>query len=420
MDLRRGMQQAVDVVRSLEDEDLADAFWGESLGRDGGAERLRAVEQHIAGYAQQIEQVQARRAAAEEHLDGHHSHLDLMADELFELEEERERRLLEWVVERDETPRPALAQIMPWMRGFDDDQRFRQTLVRSLAASVLLGVLIPFIDLPIPERDEVIDVPERFAKLIEREQRAPRKVVPPVPQKAEEPEPKPKEITEEKVPETRPEVVDEPAPVVAPEKTAQEKVASKGILAFRDSLSNIANNAPSAQLGLKARINHAGAQASRPQRNMVTTQASGSSGGINLAAVSRDLGEGGGGMAGVQTGMVESSIAGAGGVERPLSQGGVAGRTDEEIQIVFDRYKAALYRLYNRELRKDPSLQGQIVLELTIEPEGSVSFIVVRSSDMDAPSLAQQVATRVGAFDFGAKDVPAITIVYPIDFLPTA
>ena len=40
------------------------------------------------------------------------------------------------------------------------------------------------------------------------------------------------------------------------------------------------------------------------------------------------------------------------GGDRPVA-GDVAipGRTDEEIQIVFDRYKAALYRLYNKELR---------------------------------------------------------------------
>jgi TonB family protein len=98
----------------------------------------------------------------------------------------------------------------------------------------------------------------------------------------------------------------------------------------------------------------------------------------------------------------------------------VAGRTDEEIQIVFDRYKASLYRLYNRELRKDPTLRGQMVLRLTIEPNGSVSMCELQSSDMNAPDLVQQVLERVRTFDFGAKDVGAITIVYPIDFLPAA
>jgi len=38
---------------------------------------------------------------------------------------------------------------------------------------------------------------------------------------------------------------------------------------------------------------------------------------------------------------------------------------------------------------------------------------------MKAPQLSAQVAARVKGFDFGAKDgVPAVTILYPIDFLP--
>jgi hypothetical protein len=156
---------------------------------------------------------------------------------------------------------------------------------------------------------------------------------------------------------------------------------------------------------------------------MITTQEPGSSGGINLASLSRDVGGGGGGQQidGVEVGRVASSIGTSGTSDRPLSGGASAGRTDEEIQIVFDRYKAALYRLYNRELRNDPTLRGQIVLQLTIEQDGTVSFCVVRSSDMRAPTLEQQVAERVRTFDFGAKtDVPPITILYPIDFLPAA
>jgi hypothetical protein len=86
---------------------------------------------------------------------------------------------------------------------------------------------------------------------------------------------------------------------------------------------------------------------------------------------------------------------------------------------VFDRYKAAFYRLYNRELRNNPTLQGKMVLRLTIEPDGSVSMCVLQSSDMDAPDLAAQVVSRTKTINFGAKDgVQAVTITYPIDFLP--
>ena len=154
---------------------------------------------------------------------------------------------------------------------------------------------------------------------------------------------------------------------------------------------------------------------------MVTTSAPGSSGGINLSSISRDVGGGGQAIEGVEVAQVASSIGGGDGPDRPLASGYAAGRTDEEIQIVFDRYKAALYRLYNRELRKDPTLRGQIILRMTIEPDGSVSLCQLQSSDMDAPVLAQQVVDRVKTFDFGAKeDIVAVTIIYPIDFLPAA
>ena len=118
-------------------------------------------------------------------------------------------------------------------------------------------------------------------------------------------------------------------------------------------------------------------------------------------------------------GRAKSAITSIGGGDRPLANGANASRTDEEIQIVFDRYKAQFYRLYNRELRKDPTLQGQMVLRLTIEPDGSVSMCKLQSSDMKAPDLAAQVVAIVLTINFGAKEgVQALTISYPIDFLP--
>jgi len=124
----------------------------------------------------------------------------------------------------------------------------------------------------------------------------------------------------------------------------------------------------------------------------------------------------------VDIGRASSGISGIGGEDRPKAGDGPGlYRTDEEIQIVFDRYKAAFYRLYNRELRNDPTLQGQMVLRLTIEPDGSVSMCMLQSTDMDAPDLASQVVRRVQNIDFGAKEgVLAMTIVYPIDFLPAS
>ena len=141
--------------------------------------------------------------------------------------------------------------------------------------------------------------------------------------------------------------------------------------------------------------------------------APGSSGGINLAELSRGVRRrqraAARALEGVQIARATSTIAGgSGGGARGVGRDGPPlGRTDEEIQIVFDRHKSALYRLYNRELRSDPTLKGQMVLRIRIEPDGSVTLCELQVTDMQAPQLVAQVVERVRTFDFGAKEVPA-------------
>jgi hypothetical protein len=107
------------------------------------------------------------------------------------------------------------------------------------------------------------------------------------------------------------------------------------------------------------------------------------------------------------------------GSSRPTSDGLAPGRTDEEIQIVFDRYKATLYRIYNRELRKDPTLRGKILMRISIEPDGAVSLCQMESTDLASPELVARIVERIKRFNFGPKEgVQKMTILYPIDFLP--
>ena len=223
------------------------------------------------------------------------------------------------------------------------------------------------------------------------------------------------------------------------EPKPESNVGKAGILALKEKFVSLAQDTVVVPLGADAR--HVAADdVGRPSsRSMLTSNAPGSSGGINLASLSRSVGGGGGGgggggngvgadggggsgIGGVGVGRAVSPITPITGADRPKARSGLgASRTDEEIQIVFDRYKASFYRLYNRELRNNPALKGQMVLRLTIEPDGSVSMCALVSTDMDAPDLATQVVGRVRTINFGAKEgVQAVTIVYPIDFLPAA
>jgi hypothetical protein len=194
------------------------------------------------------------------------------------------------------------------------------------------------------------------------------------------------------------------------------------------------NETPVAKLGTEARLSNKSPRVKGQavaQRSLVAIQAKGgSSSGISNAGVSRNIGNGnvdrlGGGGSGIGDGSgvgfvrVESAIADLEESSRPLSDGLAPGRTDEEIQIVFDRYKAALYRIYNKELRKDPTLRGKILMRIGIETSGAVSLCKVESTDLASPELVAKIVERIKRFNFGPKEgVLKMTILYPIDFLP--
>ena len=417
------LTQVCRALEELENIGAADLFWDSQEGQQERNERLANAGERIDAYSAEIAQTENRREAILEEIGGQNQELDEFHYELLDVVEEQERNRNEWLVERELTDLPKHNQVMPWTRGNEEDQRFRKSLLSSLATSVCVAIIFGSIALPIIEREQIIKVPERIARLVQQQRAQPK----PEPERQpvfEEELPEPEELVETLPDETPPEIMDQPAVANNEPVDTKEQVKSKGILAFRDSFAQSSNLRASTQIGSKARFSSAGIDATgRPSRAMVTTNAPGSSGGINLAAISRDVGGGGGGIEGVAISRVASSIGtgGNGSSDRPRSGGSFAGRTDEEIQIVFDRYKASLYRLYNRELRKDPTLRGQVILKLTIEPDGSVSFCILQSSDMKAPALAQQVVERVIGFDFGAKeDIVAVTIIYPIDFLPAA
>ena len=413
-------------LEQLDDLGATHLFWDDRVGPDDAAQRVRDARSKIDKHCEQIVRVEKQRYALIEKIGAQNLTLDCLHYDLTEIMELEEERQNEWRVERDEGELPQYEQVMPWSRGYEEDQRFRKSLGMSVAASFALAVLFSTVALPIIDRSTEIVVPERVAKLVQEipKPKEPEPVIEqPVPEE-EIPEPEEK-LVEELPDKIVPEVPEEPAMAAAEKPDAKEQVKTKGILAFRDSFANRASIRPSANLGSQARISNAGENAvGRPSRSMVSTNAPGSSGGINLADISRDVGGGGGGgMEGVAVSRVASSIGGGGGTgDRPTAGGGaMAGRTDEEIQIVFDRYKASLYRLYNRELRKDPTLRGQMVIRLTIEPDGTVSMCELQSTDMNSAVLSQQVVGRIGTFNFGAKeDIAAVTIIYPIDFLPAA
>lgn len=386
----------------------ADLFWGQ-LGEGASHEQhLERVRGSFAQFRKQLDAILQAKESIQKLIQKQQSRIDYLNEELLDLKEQEERAKYDYVIEREARALPYRPMVMPWSKNGEDERRFRKTLVLVLLFTITFGMLIPLWELPLPDKDEVVEIPEHLVKLIKKEKPKPK----PQEKKAEE---KPREKNEEKAP-----AKDTPKPTVAEKKVARKKAESSGILAFKDNFSDLLSDTPDTKLGASARLSNKGAKATGDNnRSLVMAQAKSTSGGINTAALSRNVG-GGKKLGGVGFSRVESAI-GTDMIadDRPLSDGVGPSRTDEEIQIVFDRYKAALYRIYNRELRKNPTLKGKMVLRITIEPDGTVSLSKVESTDMDSPELSAKIVERVKKFNFGPKEgVPTVTILYPIDFLP--
>ena len=198
----------------------------------------------------------------------------------------------------------------------------------------------------------------------------------------------------------------------------------------------------------------AGTDDGTPDRAMITSNVTAGSGGINTAAYSRNTG--GAGLGGRNTTLVAGGFdggvdggtgTGRGGNGRGSGRGtgagglggegngngtgtgrggtlnkgggGKASRSIEEIRVVFDRNKGAIYAIYNRALRDEPALQGKVVLKLTIAPSGALVDCRIESTELHTPELEAKLLARIRQFDFGAKDVDQITVTWPVDFLPS-
>jgi TonB family protein len=295
---------------------------------------------------------------------------------------------------------------LPWTPDEDEQQRLKKTARALLLVFAALGILIPLI--PMSERPPPAALPEEVVKLV---------LEPPPP-----PPPKPEVKKEEPKPEAKPEPkpVEPPKPVDRKEE-ARKKAEKSGLLAMKDQLEDLREALEPTEMSSAPMIGRVEG-ASRAERSLVTSRTGVGSGGINTGRLSSGFGSGPGNLKGHSTGTAVPSFADKIGADQAQASrsgsGGKASRSREEIEIVFDRNKSAIYALYSRALREQPELQGKVVVQLTIAPTGEVTDCRILSTELNDAELERKLVARIRMFRFEDKDVEAMTTTKPIEFFP--
>jgi TonB family protein len=284
---------------------------------------------------------------------------------------------------------------LPWTPREADEQRFWRVLRITLAVVVLLGIAVTLVPLP-ESANKHQEVPERFAKLLIDHPKPPPP--PPPPKPKEQPKPDLAKVDKTKPPD--------------PSKKAQQAISK-----LKDELAELRDQFRPEDLAKTREVDIKDASS---ERSLITSKVGNASGGINTANLSRGYGGGAGALGThdvARIGSPNGIDAGRGGAQRS-GTGGKAARTREEIEMVFDRNKSAIYAIYNRALRDTPDLQGKVVLQLTIAPWGEVTDCRVISSELKDPELERKLIARIKLFKFEEKDVEALTATKTIDFFP--
>ncbi|MGD8524631.1 MAG: AgmX/PglI C-terminal domain-containing protein [Thioalkalispiraceae bacterium] len=284
----------------------------------------------------------------------------------------------------------------PWYET-NDDKNFKKILRRSIIAFCILGIIIPFLPVPEAEKKQLNQVSPRLAKLIVKKKQEKKK---------------PKIIKKEPKKEIRKKTEKKTAKKEA-KKPVKKKIEQSGLLALSDDLADLRESFDLGKIDKTQTVNKQVKKYNASK--LISSSAKKLSGGVDKsrltsATVEQKLDS-------HATSSVSSNITVA--KTRYNRQTGKARRTREEIEAVFQKYKGSFYSMYNRSLRRDPTIQGRVTIELTISPSGQVTACKILSSELGNKSLESKIIARVKLMRFAAKDVDTEVVTYPIDFFPS-
>lgn len=345
--------------------------------------------------------------------------------------------------------------ILPQESVFYDsaDVKLRNTVLYASVFLLLINLVFNLMPVPKEDRSKARELPPRLTKLVterkqiekkKEEQKKQEEIKKEVEKKddktklAKKEEKKPEEKKPEEVkpkqeaPKQAPQAEVATTAPAKPQRSVselRERASKSGILAMQDELADLRDE--SLFSGVKgtgpltvgspitASGGGSGVGGGARGPSAISTAATRGSGGINTGALSREVGAKSQ-LASRTTTQMTSPVKGMDIAKHAEDKTkGPRARSREEIDIVVDANKGSLMAIYQRALRENPALQGKVVFEITIEPEGTVTASSIKSSDLGDPELEKKLATRIKMFKFGNKDVERMTVTIPIQFTPS-
>ena len=323
---------------------------------------------------------------------------------------------------------------------------FRYILWASLGLYGIAGIGAGLLNVKPPEPMDITQLPPRIAKLLI----PPKPVAPPVPEvkpvepPKEEETPKEEEKPKEEVPPEEVEVASKPPPT--PQELADAQRKRDMEIAMKSGLLSLLKQTEMKPLS-DTKLDKAFSKIKDLQGTRVASAkpgfslqgGGGGSGGIDdivnqlekmlegskVVISEKNLGTSGGIAAPELALKKEHQLKGrkTTAVDNPFKIKGYgegeSPRSYDEISLTVERYKGGISFLYNKALRRDPSLRGTVTVAFTIAASGEVIDCKVETSSMEDPTFEEALVKRILHWQFPPILEGDITVVYPLVFFVT-
>jgi len=92
-------------------------------------------------------------------------------------------------------------------------------------------------------------------------------------------------------------------------------------------------------------------------------------------------------------------------------------RSMDAINQVMTRYENRIKRIYELMLKRDPMLGGKLIVQFTIQPDGSVTDVIVNQSTTNNPTFDKRVLSEIQKMEFSPIEGGSpVEVTFPFVF----
>ena len=301
----------------------------------------------------------------------------------------------------------------------EQDKKFTTILIILFALYFAIAVVVPFIEQVEVPREVKEQIPVQLAQIVLKEKQLP---VPEKPKEAPIEEKKIEEKLEPKVEDVKsPQTKQPELSVEARRDLAKNKAKTSGLAAMKDELFAM-REAFEITPAEKTALNKEQSSEVKVKRKLLASEANKQGELLSAAKTSQVVASDE--LSTRNTQKIRLSDKEVAAEIDVLGQEDIVAnnsgqRSELSLRRTLETHKARLYARYNSALRKNPFLQGKVMFEIEIQPNGEISNIVIKSSELNNAKLERQLLVILRSITFPVESVGVMKTIWAIDFLPS-